>query len=181
MKEILLISGSNKRDSINFALIQLLKEQFTHVSTKILDLRTLPLPMYNPDDEINGIPDNAIILRKEFDGHDTILLAIPEYNGSMPAFFKNALDWLSRVEAPDYKYFTGKKLILVNATPGYGGQYVLQHMRDVSKKLGAEKIAIMQFQNFHQITHFNDEMKKLCLNNNVVEAFNRILKENFLP
>src|SRR3546814_20113914 len=51
------------------------------------------------------------------------IIAIPEHNGNFPAFFKNIIDWLTRIERG---FFKDKPILLLNATPGpTGGRSVL--------------------------------------------------------
>ena len=55
------------------------------------------LPFYNEDHDIEGqVPAAALELRDAVAGADALLLVSPEYNGTMPAVLKNAIDWLSR-------------------------------------------------------------------------------------
>ncbi|MFF2653154.1 NAD(P)H-dependent oxidoreductase [Streptomyces sp. NPDC058045] len=55
------------------------------------------LPFYNEDIDIEGsVPAAAAKLREAAGRADAVLLFTPEYNGTMPAVLKNAIDWLSR-------------------------------------------------------------------------------------
>ncbi len=55
------------------------------------------IPFYNEDIDVEGsIPEAAAALRKAAASSDALLLVCPEYNGTMPAVLKNAIDWLSR-------------------------------------------------------------------------------------
>ena len=55
------------------------------------------LPFYNEDIDVEGsVPEAAAELRAAAASSDAILLVCPEYNGTMPAVLKNAIDWLSR-------------------------------------------------------------------------------------
>lgn len=55
------------------------------------------LPFYNEDIDIVGqVPAAVIDLRNATESADALLLVCPEYNGTMPAVMKNAIDWLSR-------------------------------------------------------------------------------------
>jgi chromate reductase len=56
----------------------------------------------------------------------------PEYNGSIPGFLKNALDWVSRpiAESP----MRGKPVAVIGASPGqFGGIWA---QRELKKVLG---------------------------------------------
>ncbi|MFE9836946.1 NAD(P)H-dependent oxidoreductase [Streptomyces sp. NPDC005551] len=55
------------------------------------------VPFYNEDIDVEGgVPDSAARLRAAAGQADGFLLFSPEYNGTMPAVLKNAIDWLSR-------------------------------------------------------------------------------------
>ena len=55
------------------------------------------IPFYNEDIDTEGAaPAAAEALRGAVRDADGLLLVTPEYNGTMPAVLKNALDWLSR-------------------------------------------------------------------------------------
>jgi NAD(P)H-dependent FMN reductase len=55
------------------------------------------IPFYNEDIDIPGeVPAAATALREAVAAADGLLLFVPEYNGSLPAVLKNAVDWASR-------------------------------------------------------------------------------------
>ncbi|HEU4362365.1 MAG TPA: NADPH-dependent FMN reductase, partial [Mycobacterium sp.] len=57
------------------------------------------LPFYNEDLDSagpDGIPAAVTALRTAAADADAALVVTPEYNGSIPAVIKNAIDWLSR-------------------------------------------------------------------------------------
>ncbi|GAA1415289.1 FMN reductase [Glutamicibacter uratoxydans] len=55
------------------------------------------IPFYNEDNDVEGaVPAAAQALRDAATEADALMLITPEYNGTMPAVLKNAIDWLSR-------------------------------------------------------------------------------------
>lgn len=55
------------------------------------------IPFYNEDLDVPGsVPVQAQALREAVAAADGILLVTPEYNGTLPAVLKNAIDWASR-------------------------------------------------------------------------------------
>lgn len=86
-----------------------------------LDLRDLPLPLYDEDLEAQeGLPTNARTLKDLMISHQGLLIASPEYNSSLTAVLKNAIDWASRPapnEAP-LAAFAGKVATIMSASPG---------------------------------------------------------------
>nr|BAC65299.1 hypothetical protein [Pseudomonas fluorescens] len=141
--KILAFSGSTRNASLNVKLLNLAVAatlehgaQVTHI-----DLRDFPLPIYDGDLEAeSGVPDNAMILRELLFAHDGLLIASPEYNGSVTALLKNTLDWCSRPSngldglAP----FRGKAVGLMAASLSpFGGLRGIIDLRGIMVKLGA--------------------------------------------
>ena len=44
------------------------------------------------------MPKHAVNLKRMIGAHDGVLIVTPEYNSSLPALLKNAIDWVSRVQ-----------------------------------------------------------------------------------
>lgn len=122
--KILAFSGSNSSSSINQALIKYSAE-FLYVPVDIVDLRNYELPMFGIDEEQhNGYSKTLLSLYNTFIEYDAYMISLPEHNGNYPAFFKNTIDWLSRIERG---FFRGKPILLLNAAPGSnGGTSVLE-------------------------------------------------------
>ena len=66
---------------------------------------------------------------------DGLLIASPEYNSSISAALKNAIDWASRPaskDEPPLNCFAGKTAALIAASPGaLGGLRGLVHLRSI--------------------------------------------------
>ena len=63
-----------------------------------ISLGDYPLPIMDEDlEKEKGIPENAVKLGRLIAAHDGLLIATPEYNGSLPPLLKNSIDWVSRV------------------------------------------------------------------------------------
>jgi chromate reductase, NAD(P)H dehydrogenase (quinone) len=87
----------------------------------LLDLRDLPMPIYDGDIEAQeGLPANARAFKQLLREHHGLLVSSPEYNSQMPAALKNAIDWASRPEAGDTPLvaFKGKVAGVMSASPG---------------------------------------------------------------
>ena len=71
--------------------------------------------------------------------HDGFLIAVPEYNSTMPACFKNMIDWTSRPTEDNEVYlccFINKVITLMSASPGsLGGLRGLVHVRAMFSNL----------------------------------------------
>ena len=94
--KILGICGSLRKESWNLKLLKNMLAQTAEkgAETNLFDLTSVP--MFHPDVEAQGIPDEAEALRNAVREADAIVIACPEYNGSMTATLKNAIEWLSR-------------------------------------------------------------------------------------
>ncbi|MGF1687427.1 NAD(P)H-dependent oxidoreductase [Photobacterium japonica] len=123
MKKILAFTGSNNSQSIHNILIQSLATHATQTDVNTLDLNDFTLPMYGLDVEGQGVPEDAVKLRATLNEYDALIIASPEHNGSMPAFLKNAIDWLSRVAPQGTSFFGDEKkpVLLVSTSPGANG------------------------------------------------------------
>ena len=134
---ILAFAGSTRQDSFNKKLVQIAAQGASLAGADVtyLDLRDLPLPLFDEDLEAReGIPLNAKKLKELMIAHQGFLIASPEYNSSISAVLKNAIDWASRPqpgEAP-LACFKGKVAMLMSASPGaLGGLRGLVHIRSI--------------------------------------------------
>ena len=134
MIRILALSGSYRAGSFNQALIRAARELAPErVRIDDFDLRTVPF--YDGDLEAAGDPEEVAALKRSIDGADALLIATPEYNGSVPAVLKNALDWASR-RRPDAP-LRGKPAAVMGASPSPGGTRRAQaHLREVLDRIG---------------------------------------------
>lgn len=101
----------------------------------VVDLNDYPMPIYNADlQAAEGFPTAVEDFQKLLLAHDGLLIASPEYNGSLPAGLKNVIDWTSRANG-DLKTadcYRGKFAAIMTASPGgFGGIRCLGHLRDV--------------------------------------------------
>ena len=99
MKTILLFSGSNSSTSINNELIHYTATLFRNAETKVIDLRDYEPPMFSADLEKEiGTHPKIKTLADLIASVDGVVVSTPEHNSMPPAFFKNILDWLSRIQ-----------------------------------------------------------------------------------
>jgi NAD(P)H-dependent FMN reductase len=139
---ILVIPGSLRRGSFARQLARAAADLAVAggaVAT-LADLRDLEMPLYDGDlEDDHGLPSNAVALRRLVQQHDALLVVTPEYNASIPAVLKNALDWVSRpyAQEPGVSAFRGKTAALLASSPGaLGGLRALVHLRQVLMNLG---------------------------------------------
>ncbi len=139
---ILAFAGSLREHSYNKRVVQAAMKGAFDAGAEVtyVDLRDFPMPIYNGDDQAkNGFDPNASKLQKLLSDHDGLLIACPEYNGSLSGALKNAIDWASRA-SDEYKMgevFNGKVAAIMTASPGaFGGVRCLGHLRTVLSILG---------------------------------------------
>jgi NAD(P)H-dependent FMN reductase len=103
-----------------------------------IDLRDFAMPFYDGDVEAaEGLPEKARELKALMLAHDGLLLSCPEYNSSITAVLKNAIDWVSRPRPNEPSALKGKVAGLLAASPGnLGGVRGLFTVRQVLTTLG---------------------------------------------
>jgi chromate reductase, NAD(P)H dehydrogenase (quinone) len=139
---ILAFAGSTRRESFNKKLVQSAAKGAREAGAEVtlIDLKDFPLPLFDQDLEAEqGMPDNGAKLKKLFIDHDGLLIASPEYNSSVTAVLKNAIDWVSRPAPgePSLVAFRDKVATLMSASPGaLGGLRGLVHVRSILGNIG---------------------------------------------
>lgn len=140
---ILVFGGSLRRDSFNqkLAAIAAAGAREACAEVTLIALRDFPLPVFDQDlEDAEGLPAAARKLKQLFREHHGLILAAPEYNSSITAALKNAIDWVSRAETddePPLVAFTGKTAVLCAASPGaLGGLRGLVHVRAILGNIG---------------------------------------------
>ncbi|OED35083.1 NADPH-dependent FMN reductase [Chromatiales bacterium (ex Bugula neritina AB1)] len=136
--KILAFAGSTRKGSFNDKLLTFATKiardagaEVTHISLADYDM-----PLLSQDWEAeHGLPEAAKRLKDLFLAHNGLLLACPEYNGSLTPLLKNAIDWVSRPaskEETPLSCYVGKTAGLISASPGaLGGLRGLRHVREV--------------------------------------------------
>jgi chromate reductase, NAD(P)H dehydrogenase (quinone) len=134
------IAGSLRHGSYNRMLLdaaaQLLASDGEVTVFDLLDR----VPPFSEDWEADPAPLAVAQLRQLIASADGLLIATPEYNGSMPGQLKNALDWASRPR--DAAALQGKPTAVISASPGArGGAGAADDLRKVLVVAGASVMA----------------------------------------
>ncbi|BFH15370.1 NAD(P)H-dependent oxidoreductase [Paenibacillus melissococcoides] len=126
---IVCIAGSNHADATSSRLVHYLAARLQEKGheAEVVELHLLPLPLYNPDvDEENA---NVLRLKKAVKESDAIVLATPEYHGSLSGVLKNALDYLN------WDDFNNKVVLSVSSAGGAVGVSSLSHLQTIVRNL----------------------------------------------
>ena len=137
---VLGISGSLRHGSYNTALLHEAAELVpAEVELELYEGLEL-LPPYNEDDDGDHGPVEGARLRAAIEEADALLIATPEYNGSIPGQLKNAVDWASRPARAGALW--GKPVAVVGATTGSYGAIWAQ--ADLRRSLGIAGARVLE-------------------------------------
>lgn len=132
-----LLVGSLRRESINRRLSEALVG-LAPPSMSFHPIALDELPIYNGDLEANR-PDAVNRFTAACADMDGMLIVTPEFNRSLPAVLKNAIDWGSK--PMDKNVWRDKAVAMAGTSPGAIGTAAAQlHLRQV---LGALSAAVM--------------------------------------
>jgi len=139
--KILAFSGSLRQGSFNHQLASVAAKhaEAAGAEVRVIRLREFALPVYDGDIEAAGFPEMLEPLKEQFRWADGFLICSPEYNSSISAALKNAIDWVSRPTRegePALEGFAGKTAGLLSASPGgLGGLRGLVHLRSILQSI----------------------------------------------
>ena len=140
--KVLAFAGSVRRESFNRRLLPAAIDGARGAGAEVthIELADYPLPLFDQDmEERDGLPANARKLKELFKASDGLLLACPEYNGSITPLMKNTLDWVSRQDGAESGTVPYKRKVvgLVSASDGrWGGIRGLTQVRHTLTILG---------------------------------------------
>lgn len=115
MSQILIVTGSVRPNSVNTSVVEAVRKELEGrdgVTVTVADLAELALPFFDaptPPSVEGFVPphDNVKKWGKMVTQADGIVLVAPEYNHSLSAVLKNALDWLYKEWADKPAAFAG--------------------------------------------------------------------------
>ncbi|MEN1989969.1 MULTISPECIES: NADPH-dependent FMN reductase [Paenibacillus] len=127
---VLVITGSNRKHATSTRLAeyaaQLIREK-GHDAV-LFNLYETPLPFYAPDEKME---DNTHVaeLKSRMLEAKAVILATPEYHGSISGVLKNALDHLGQ------SYFSGKPVLSISSSGGAVGVSSLLQLQAIVRNL----------------------------------------------
>jgi len=171
--KILAFAGSAREDSFNKKLVKIATEGAKAAGAEVtdLDLRDLPMPLYDQDLEAKeGLPGNVLKFKALMKSHQGLLIACPEYNSSITPLLKNAIDWASRPEPGEHPLalscFRDKVAVIMSASPGgLGGLRGLVHVRSILENIGVivlpdQKAISNAYQTFDERGNLKEEKQQ---------------------
>jgi chromate reductase len=136
-RKIVGIAGSLRSGSFNRSLLDAAASELpADVLFEVWD-GLERVPPFNEDVEGGPEPLAVAALRRIIEEADGLLIATPEYNGTIPGQLKNAIDWASRPRGE--AALEGKPVATLSASPTpYGAAWAQADLRGVLTIIGAE-------------------------------------------
>lgn len=174
MKKILAFAGSNSSTSINRKLLEFAISKITAHEVQLIQLTDYPLPLFSEDlERAQGYSVDLSLLRNEIMDADALIIAVNEHNGTVSAFFKNTLDWLSRIE---HQFLAGKKILVMSTSRGKrGAASALEYTKGILPRFGGEVIESFSFPAYAE--NFSEE--KCTITNEILLLGFLDVLENF--
>ena len=139
---ILAISGSLRAASYNTALLRAAADLAPEGIELRLYERLESLPPYNEDRDTELPPVEVAALRRAIGDADAVLLATPEFNGTIPGQLKHAVDWASRPYGSASALW-GKPVAVIGASStDYGAIWAQDHLRKALGIAGARVLEV---------------------------------------
>ncbi|NMA43553.1 MAG: NAD(P)H-dependent oxidoreductase [Oligosphaeraceae bacterium] len=172
-KKIAVLVGSLRANSFSGRLADVLQKMGDELGLQLERLEIGDLPLYNQDlDRVGSTPPAWQRLRQQLAEHDAVLLITPEYNRSVPAALKNALDVGSR--PADQNVWNGKPVGIISLSVGaIGGFGANHHLRQSLACLNAPVMGQPE-------AYFGDVASRLDQEGKVSDEKSRKSLENFL-
>jgi FMN reductase len=143
MVKLVGIAGSLRDSSYSHQALAIAAQKARDLGAEvtILDLRQLNLPFCDGSGDYSSHPDVAL-LQQTVKSADGLILATPEYHGSVSGVLKNALDLMS------FEHLDGKVVGAISVLGGQSNSNALNDLRTIARWVHAwvipEQVAIGQ-------------------------------------
>jgi len=138
--KIVALAGSLRKESLNHTLAIAVANAARRAGAEVevIKLSDFDIPLFNEDLEKNGAIAGVEQLKDKIRNANGLIVASPEYNGSISGVLKNALDWASRTAPKAVPAFANTTVALVATSPGgLGGIRALPHVSNIFAGMGA--------------------------------------------
>lgn len=149
MAKILAFAGSNSSTSINYELVKYTVSLLETQEVQLLKMSHFPFPMYSEDyEKENGFSNSLIELKNDIAESDGLIISVNEHNGNPSVYFKNLIDWLSRLER---KFLNEKNILLMSTSGGKrGGGSSLEVAKNLLPWFGAKVAATFSLPSYYE-------------------------------
>jgi len=147
MGNLLAFAGSNSSTSINFQLVKHTASKVKGHDIQLLNMANYPFPIYSSDiEKAKGFSNSLVELHQDIQKADGLIISVNEYNSGLSAYFKNVLDWLSRI---DTKFLKDKHVLVLATSPGKrGATSALETAESMFTRFGAEVFGTFSLPSF---------------------------------
>ncbi len=153
------IIASNSRTSINQSVAEKINEK---LDLNIIEVNGDEIPLYSPQLEAEGFPSEIKRIYDLIRSDTKFIIFTPEYNGYTTAYFKNILDWLSRIE---HRFLEDIDVKIISVSPGRtGGASVRKALSDTMPFFGAKSVETYGFANYYTKVEeetFNEDLENI--------------------
>ncbi|WP_335965308.1 NAD(P)H-dependent oxidoreductase [Galbibacter sp. PAP.153] len=175
MKKIIAFAGSNSSTSINYELVKYTVSLIDDFDIQLLNMTNMPFPLFSEDDEkANGYKNSLIELKDDILEADGVIISVNEHNSNPSAYFKNLIDWLSRV---DRKFLADKYVFLMGTSAGKRGAIgSITVTENMLPRFGAKVENVFSLPSFNE----NFSIKKGIITNDELKAKHKEQLGSFL-
>ena len=148
-KDLIIISASCGKN-LELSKIFQKKSNELQLSSEILDLTTLDIPLFNPRFHTKeNIPTEIIEIKEKLFEIKKWVICAPEYNGSIPPILSNLIAWLS-ISGDDFRnLFNGQPIAIATFSGGIGLE-LLTSLRIQLVHLGSQVLGRQLFSSFNK-------------------------------
>jgi len=172
---MLFFAGSNSSKSINHKLVTFASSQVAGHKVEVIKLTDYDLPLFGEDIESEkGYSTDLKMLYNKIKEADALVISVNEHNGMVSAYFKNTIDWLSRL---DRNFLQEKKVLLMSTSNGKrGAASALEYAKNILPRFGATIVESFSFPSYSE--NFSEENNTIS-NELLLLGFTDVL-QNFL-
>ncbi|MCK0191882.1 NAD(P)H-dependent oxidoreductase [Arenibacter sp. F20364] len=148
MSSILAFAGSNSSTSINYKLVKYTCSLIKDNEVDLINMVDYNFPVFSEDlEREEGYSDLLKKLRDKIVNSNALVISVNEHNSNPSAYFKNVLDWLSRV---DRNFLTDTKILLMSCSGGRrGATGSLEVVKGMLTRFGGEITATFSLPSFN--------------------------------
>ena len=175
MKKIIAFAGSNSSTSINYQLVKYATTLIKGFDCHLLNMVDYPLPLYSEDlEKEKGFSNSLVEMKNDVADAAGLIIGVNEHNGNPSAYFKNLIDWFSRL---DRKFLEGQNVLLLGTSPGKGGaKNALEVTKNMLPHMGATIVDIFSLPSFY--TNFSSE--EVCITDEQINSEFKLLLHKFV-